>query len=386
MVRTKKQAVASVNSSQAIQPSTKHGNPILPGDHSLPWNPNLYTDQPGCQKDRSHEANQNLREYVQRERDRKTQRILSNFGQLSQEEVDVMLMDCGCNEDEVIKRLQNRPDYLEGIRKIMSTVIRPAAEKAAIVPASTLQPQQPTITHQPIATPAIQPAPFRPAPHPQTNVQTITESTAALFKRDSKKRSRMTGRLALDDALKQIKADPNKAFEGWSQARVRAFQMIEQNPNSYYYRFNAPGEEQRKGAWTEDEKELFFKRLREVGANGQWGIFSTAIPGRVGYQCSNYYRLLIESGQLHDPNYIVDEKGKAHYLFDKRGSDGRVEKTFRTHSPHTFGANKRKSPSSTAKKNADVDDDGDTSGTFSMSLRSSARIAAKNHTRSKTVP
>lgn len=97
----------------------------------------------------------------------------------------------------------------------------------------------------------------------------------------------MGGRLGLDDALKQArenKMDLEKAFEGWSQARIRAYQMIDQNPNSYYYRFNAPGEEQRKGQWTEEEKKVFYKRLEEVGANGQWGIFSMSIPGRVGYQ------------------------------------------------------------------------------------------------------
>jgi len=27
-------------------------------------------------------------------------------------------------------------------------------------------------------------------------------------------------------------------------------------------------------------------RLKEVGADGQWGIFSMTIPGRVGYQVS----------------------------------------------------------------------------------------------------
>jgi hypothetical protein len=97
----------------------------------------------------------------------------------------------------------------------------------------------------------------------------------------------MGGRLALDDALKQVREnnlDLEKAFEGWSQARIRAYQMIDQNPNSYYYRFNAPNEEQKKGQWTEEEKKLFYKRLEEVGANGQWGIFSMSIPGRVGYQ------------------------------------------------------------------------------------------------------
>jgi hypothetical protein len=37
----------------------------------------------------------------------------------------------------------------------------------------------------------------------------------------------------------------------------------------------------------QEEKELFFKRLAEVGADGQWGIFSIAVPGRVGYQVPN---------------------------------------------------------------------------------------------------
>lgn len=126
-------------------------------------------------------------------------------------------------------------------------------------------------------------------------------------------------------------------FEGWSSARIRAYQMIEQNPNSYYYRFNAPGEEQRKGQWNEEERTLFHKRLKEVGSNGQWGIFAMKIPGRVGYQCSNFYRLLVETNQIQDPNYVLDENGKAHYLFDKKKVDGSTEKIIRTHSKHGSG-------------------------------------------------
>ena len=40
----------------------------------------------------------------------------------------------------------------------------------------------------------------------------------------------------------------------------------------------------------QEEKELFMKRKAEIGIDGQWGIFSMAIPGRVGYQCANFYR------------------------------------------------------------------------------------------------
>lgn len=97
----------------------------------------------------------------------------------------------------------------------------------------------------------------------------------------------MGGRLGLDEALKQIqenKVDASKAFEGWSDARIKAYAAIDKKPNTYYYRFNAPGEVQRKGAWTKDEQLLFHKRLEEIGANGQWGLFSMTIPGRVGYQ------------------------------------------------------------------------------------------------------
>jgi len=122
------------------------------------------------------------------------------------------------------------------------------------------------------------------------------------FKKHSRK-------LRLDDALKQAN------FDGWSEARIRAYNMKDQNPNAYYYRFNDPGEPQKNGKWDEDEVKLFYERMAEVGVNGQWGVFSTKIPGRVGYQCSNFYRQLIESSQIIDENYQLDEKGKAHFIF-----------------------------------------------------------------------
>lgn len=81
-----------------------------------------------------------------------------------------------------------------------------------------------------------------------------------------------------------------KGVEGWSDARIRAFKLIDKNPNAYYYRFNAPGVSQNNGKWSPEERELFFKRMEEVGVSGKWGLFSMTIPGRVGYQCSNFYR------------------------------------------------------------------------------------------------
>ncbi|KAI0243982.1 hypothetical protein L0F63_004476 [Massospora cicadina] len=121
-------------------------------------------------------------------------------------------------------------------------------------------------------------------------------------------------RLTLDCALKQMEEDPKAAMAGWSQARITAYNAITTRPNSYYYRFNAPGEEQRTGAWTAEEKKLFLQRLKEHGADKDWGIFSKTIPGRVGYQCSSFYRLLIQRGEIQDPRYFIDDKGKAQFL------------------------------------------------------------------------
>lgn len=102
--------------------------------------------------------------------------------------------------------------------------------------------------------------------------------------------SRQTQRLKLDEALEQADSGMN----GWSAARIRAYKLLDQNPNSYYYRFNAPGEMQRNGPWSPEEHELFMKRLAEHGADGQWGIFSMTIPGRVGYQVrlASYFEIL----------------------------------------------------------------------------------------------
>merc|ERR1712083_207267 len=57
------------------------------------------------------------------------------------------------------------------------------------------------------------------------------------------------------------------------------------------------------------------ERLLELGTNNKWGVFSMKVPGRVGYQCSNYYRDLVKKNIINDPNYHWDGK-KLHF---KRG-------------------------------------------------------------------
>jgi hypothetical protein len=54
--------------------------------------------------------------------------------------------------------------------------------------------------------------------------------------------------------------------------------------------------------------------MREKGiVEGRWGIFSEKIPGRVGYQCSNFYRKLILDGVIKDSSYRIGPDGKLHY-------------------------------------------------------------------------
>jgi len=246
-----------------------------------------------------------FQEYEKKDFYRKLDKIVGLYNFLNEEEVKTALEDSNNDEEQVILNLTQQ-EYLPKIRKTiayknnnqeiendhMTNEEKEAYERLAIKRRNYMK----KITSQ-----------------------------------DTKTRTYTYTRLRLDDALKQLKSDdPMKAFEGWSEARIKAYKMIGINPNTYYYRFNAPGEKQRNGAWTPEERKLFMDRLAEVGADGQWGIFSMTIPGRVGYQCSNFYRHLLKSKQIIDPNYIIDGN-KMHYLFGKK--DGQAG-TIRRHNRH----------------------------------------------------
>ncbi|KAK4512327.1 Histone deacetylase complex subunit [Mucor velutinosus] len=235
-------------------------------------------------------ANHELREKI-----RIYSAIREVFDYLSDEEISDILKKCENNEEKAICRL-SEPGTLAQLRKDIA--LRYNKEETSYVPLN------------------------KPG---QIPVQKASKQAC------TKKRQPRT-KLGLDAALKQITNPKSKmAFEGWSEARIRSFKMIEKNPNSYYYRFNEPGEEQKRGPWTEDEKKLFIDRLKVMGTEGQWGLFSKGIPGRVGYQCSNYYRFLIETKQLQDANYVIAPNGKPLYTFEKKLEDGTTEKRLRTH-------------------------------------------------------
>ena len=167
----------------------------------------------------------------------------------------------------------------------------------------------------------------------------LEERLGVQFVRHSKKNVNVK-RLRLDDAIAQAEAaedaiaraevvegaeaevDP---YEGWSEARIKAWKNREKNENQYYYRFNAPGEAQSNGKWSDAEHAQFMAiiaSLPDGKANYEWGTFSKSIPGRVGYQCSNYYRSLVKNGIIHDENYMIDPvTGDLRFNFKTKGFD-----------------------------------------------------------------
>ena len=103
-------------------------------------------------------------------------------------------------------------------------------------------------------------------------------------------------------------------WSSWSSIRRESFQQIIKNPNAFFYRNRPPGDPQKNGPFSKEEEEQFLNRLnyfRDILQieDGLWGLFSVPIKGRLGYQCSNFYRLLIKENKIKDPHYeIVDGK------------------------------------------------------------------------------
>ncbi|KAK8802030.1 hypothetical protein WA158_006425 [Blastocystis sp. Blastoise] len=86
---------------------------------------------------------------------------------------------------------------------------------------------------------------------------------------------------------------------------------LHSKPNCYFYRFCEPNVKQWLGEWTNEEIDLFIDTARRYGCGDQWGIFSTYIPHRVGYQCANFYRqYAIPRGLVVDAHYLISTAGK----------------------------------------------------------------------------
>jgi hypothetical protein len=184
-------------------------------------------------------------------------------------------------------------------------------------------------------------------------------------KNKEKKGHHSVPRLLLNDALNA--ADD---MSQWSEARKLAYAKIKTNPNTYYYRFNAPGEAQKNGPFTKEEKTKFLARLKEFNFetnSPQWGIFSMSIPGRVGYQCSNFYRKLLETGELKDDSYQKDSSGKL------LGKKNRVENKKKRNKEE--GPRKKRRIQNDEDDDDDNDDDEDSDEGGFYSIRESLRGA-----------
>ncbi|KAJ2778646.1 hypothetical protein GGI15_004118 [Coemansia interrupta] len=127
------------------------------------------------------------------------------------------------------------------------------------------------------------------------------------------------GKFSFADPLGTGKKVSKRAAGGQSVAKYVASKLLKKNPNSYFYRHTEPGVEQWTGEWTEEETEMFLRVAKEFGCGDKWGLFSTYIPHRVGYQCSNYYRqYVIPAGWIIDENYRIDGSGSAVYVGSHR--------------------------------------------------------------------
>ncbi|KAJ2484367.1 hypothetical protein EV174_002487 [Coemansia sp. RSA 2320] len=131
------------------------------------------------------------------------------------------------------------------------------------------------------------------------------------------------GKFSFKDPLGTGKKITKKSVpSGQSMARFVASKLLKKNPNAYFYRHTEPGVEQWTGDWTDEERDVFLRIAKEYGCGDKWGLFSTHIPHRVGYQCSNYYRqYVIPEGWIIDDNYRIDSSGHAVYVGKhRRGS------------------------------------------------------------------
>lgn len=156
---------------------------------------------------------------------------------LTQREGELALKSCGGDEDDAATKLTSY-DFLHEVRKQV------ALEQNRVVPRV-----MPTSRHL------------------QVNVEGCLAARNRKVGEPAQKRRHAEGfkRVRLDEALKraeQVRSHlwanaltlcfPQGDTEGWSEARLRAYALIDKNPNAYYYRFNPPGQQQRNGKWTKE--------------------------------------------------------------------------------------------------------------------------------------
>ncbi|OHT00899.1 hypothetical protein TRFO_32337 [Tritrichomonas foetus] len=113
-----------------------------------------------------------------------------------------------------------------------------------------------------------------------------------------------TQNLKYDEIPEQLRQYvTEEVWESYYPARRESFVKMFQNPNSFFYRNRPPGDPQIFGAFTSQEEELFIQRINYFRNDLKiydrlWGLFAVPFKGRLGYQCMNFYRHLIDIGVL----------------------------------------------------------------------------------------
>ncbi|KAK8898583.1 hypothetical protein M9Y10_000875 [Tritrichomonas musculus] len=110
-----------------------------------------------------------------------------------------------------------------------------------------------------------------------------------------------------------------EVWDQYSPIRRDSFTKLMKNPNSFFYRNRPPGEAQKYGSFSPEEEAKFLERVRYFREDlhiddGLWGLFAVPLNGRLGYQCSNYYRYLVSEGKIKDSRYKILENGKLSYI------------------------------------------------------------------------
>lgn len=135
--------------------------------------------------------------------------------------------------------------------------------------------------------------------HPQTEQASIDIHIKDDF--DLKSSKKKNKKQKKPEKVKKGSVEDDAEIALWSPAKRQSWEARKTNPNAFYYRHVDPGVVKRTGAWDDAEKEMFMKAIKlHPPTQGKWGLFAMNIPGRVGYQCRNFYHRLLESGELRE--------------------------------------------------------------------------------------
>ena len=111
--------------------------------------------------------------------------------------------------------------------------------------------------------------------------------------------SRAEFQKSLDVTLKNTETS-----EAWRDLKITGYNRLAVDPNTFF--FNNTGDGLiATGEWRSDEIALFLRIAEIYGCGDNWGLFSTHIPNRVGYQCARMYKIyFLKNGLIHDPNHV----------------------------------------------------------------------------------